>query len=1029
MNLASLEGVFELDFTTEPLASAGIFAITGQTGSGKSTILDALCLALFDDTPRLHNATESGVEVTDVKDKTIRQDDCRAILRRGTVEGYAEVDFLSLGGERFRAKWFVNRAHGRMDGSLHNTNITLTNLSTQDEVYGTKKELLARITALVGLTFDQFTRAVLLAQGDFSTFLKAKGKEKAELLEKLTGTEIYSRISSIIFDKTKLAEQEYKSLDQQIKAIELLTVDQVEELLVEQKTIDNTLHILDNQLKIINAKIKWMDEKVVLDKSIAEAEHSLSFAKQTIKTATPRYDYITMIDSVQTIRDTFIQLQATQHQLNENKTGLNEKQLKLQQETELLKQENQKCVELENQLKTIEEAYVQLEPEIRKAQDLDIKTDNAKILANESRKEYDDACQAKNKIEKIIQTLTSTLKTKQETKDKQTQWRLAYLQYQEIIPQSGMLVQSLDFIQAADKNIKDNQRLYEQETALLRSDNERMLKLNAEQERLNRLLPVGIAVLRAALREGEPCPVCGSVHHPSDNKVEESASEEKELDKAKQAVADEIARLCETIERRNGVITKLLTLVQTYRRQQDEKIQDIAACMAVFPAWQNEAVTGALQSKIKQIAQQWNQSEEVIQQAEKDISILLTQCDSEQEKYREATEHLAVKNKKREESELVSAGLQAERAQLLRGNSVEDLKKRYEIKKKDVTEQFKRSKARQEDANKKVAELKGSITQMEHANQQLTNQFTLLTQKKATWMSVQTIAFSDAQLSEMFSKSGQWIEAERKALTDLKTRENTACVTLDERKKNLALHLQSEIKPLDADETKVFLSGKKHETEQQLSEKRNREVSIKVALENNRKNEALRQKYEQTLKVKGSLYENWEKLNVLLGSKDGAKFKKIAQEYTLDFLLTYANRHLHELTQRYELQRIPNTLALQAIDLDMFNEVRTVHSLSGGESFLVSLALALGLSSLSSNRMNVESLFIDEGFGSLDADTLRVAMDALENLQTQGRKIGVISHVAEMTERIATQVSVKKSANGKSCVQVNELNNPINEMG
>ena len=100
----------------------------------------------------------------------------------------------------------------------------------------------------------------------------------------------------------------------------------------------------------------------------------------------------------------------------------------------------------------------------------------------------------------------------------------------------------------------------------------------------------------------------------------------------------------------------------------------------------------------------------------------------------------------------------------------------------------------------------------------------------------------------------------------------------------------------------------------------------------------------------------------------------------------------------------------------MCDEIRTVYSLSGGESFLISLALALGLSSLSSNNLKVESLFIDEGFGSLDADSLRTAMEALEQLQMQGRKIGVISHVQEMSERISVQVQVHKKINGKACL-------------
>ena len=162
----------------------------------------------------------------------------------------------------------------------------------------------------------------------------------------------------------------------------------------------------------------------------------------------------------------------------------------------------------------------------------------------------------------------------------------------------------------------------------------------------------------------------------------------------------------------------------------------------------------------------------------------------------------------------------------------------------------------------------------------------------------------------------------------------------------------------------------------------------------------------------------------MLGSASGAKFQQIAQGYTLDALLVFANKHLEELSSRYKLERIPSTLALQVVDGDMLNEVRTVHSLSGGESFLLSLALALGLSSLSSNRMKVESLFIDEGFGSLDKETLNVAMDVLEGLRSQGRKIGVISHVTEMTDRINAKIRVVKSAAGKSYVRVDS---PVGE--
>jgi exonuclease SbcC len=171
-----------------------------------------------------------------------------------------------------------------------------------------------------------------------------------------------------------------------------------------------------------------------------------------------------------------------------------------------------------------------------------------------------------------------------------------------------------------------------------------------------------------------------------------------------------------------------------------------------------------------------------------------------------------------------------------------------------------------------------------------------------------------------------------------------------------------------------------------------------------------------------AIEDRWAKLAELIGSADGKKFRNYAQQFTLDVLLGYANTHLAQLARRYRLERVVSmagpSLALMVRDQDMGGEVRSVNSLSGGESFLVSLALALGLASLSSNRVKVESLFIDEGFGSLDSDTLGVAMDALDALQSLGRKVGVISHVQEMTERIATKVLVRPAGGGSSAVTV-----------
>ena len=209
----------------------------------------------------------------------------------------------------------------------------------------------------------------------------------------------------------------------------------------------------------------------------------------------------------------------------------------------------------------------------------------------------------------------------------------------------------------------------------------------------------------------------------------------------------------------------------------------------------------------------------------------------------------------------------------------------------------------------------------------------------------------------------------------------------------------------------------KKQQEENLNTERSLSI-IEARLLQQAKNKAAVEQIAKELSEKQSVADRWAKLNKLIGSADGAKFKVIAQSYTLNLLLLHANKHLSYLSKRYKLQQVPGTLALQVVDCDMCDAIRTVYSISGGESFLISMALALGLSSLSSNNLNVESLFIDEGFGSLDAESLRTAMEALEQLQMQGRKIGVISHVQEMSERISVQVQVHKKVNGKSVLSV-----------
>ena len=195
------------------------------------------------------------------------------------------------------------------------------------------------------------------------------------------------------------------------------------------------------------------------------------------------------------------------------------------------------------------------------------------------------------------------------------------------------------------------------------------------------------------------------------------------------------------------------------------------------------------------------------------------------------------------------------------------------------------------------------------------------------------------------------------------------------------------------------------------------------ALENELKEDA-RRKQQHTAKLEEQkrqqqVYQRWQNLNMLLGSADGTKFRNFAQGLTLNHLTMLANRHLKCFSTRYLIAKKPgDNLELEITDAWQADIARPISTLSGGETFLVSLALALGLSDLASNKVQIQSLFIDEGFGTLDAETLDVAMDALENLREAGKSIGVISHVEAMKERITTQIQVVRTAGGYSRIEI-----------
>ncbi|MDR2534315.1 MAG: AAA family ATPase [Tannerellaceae bacterium] len=1013
-NIASLEGVFEIDFTREPLSSAGIFAITGSTGSGKSTLLDVLCLALFGNTPRMSVVTENKRIVTDVGNETISQDDCRTLLRRGTAEGYAEADFISLDGTRYRSTWLVRRARGKADGALQKTEMRLINLDAGNEIQGVKGELEKKVEELIGLTFAQFTRAVLLAQGDFATFLKARQPEKAELLEKLTGSEIYSQISVVIHEKKKEAAGAYLAMRQRIQAIDTLPSEQLAAYEEERNILSAELPAAQNTLDIIIAKLKWISDLEALIKNIKLSEEILNGINKKTADAAPRFDLIARIESVQHMRDGFNSARSLLQQTETDEAELAEAASRYDTLLARLKEASDTCAANDEILRGLNAEWETVQPALREARDLDIKIAGGKANLEDTQREIAKAISEKLLLEQSLLSLVEEMEAAQAEMEAAGARLLSLQPFAPLIPDISLIIELLNDLdstgakrrEAVCKLEKNEAGLKESESGLKRAQ----IELNNIGSLPGMALQPGIVALRAGLTSGEPCPLCGSRHHPVKDMSEEQIKEAERLN-------ERISRLASEVEKSKAAVASSLSQVENYSSRYAELYAKTGNLLQLLPEWENEPGRRSLASTLKSAAAGWDSSSRQEKENKEIVSRNNTLIESGRSRLQSLLASLDEKQAK-EASQLAALKiLAARRSELLDGRNASDIDSGFSQKRKEA--ELNAAKARQA-SDKLLSDaniLKGSIEQLQR---NITARRSALDNANAALdrlLEQSPKPISRSELQNLFSKDIYWIQKEKEALAGLEKQKTIALANLNLYRSQLDNHREQPLKPSETEPPRL-IEERRNEITLRIDFIINRVATIKAIL--NRDAEARNQIASLSAELERTSLRNasWEKLDDLLGSANGSKFKEIAQGYTLDTLLAHANRSLKDLSRRYVLQRIAGTLALQVIDLDMLGEVRTVHSLSGGESFLLSLALALGLSSLSTERMKIESLFIDEGFGSLDVDSLRLALHALERLQTQGRKIGVISHVAEMTESIAARINVQKLANGRSELRI-----------
>lgn len=1207
-NLNSLVGEWEIDFNDKAFQANSIFAITGPTGSGKTTILDAICLALYGMTPRLSRINQSTNE----------------IMSRQSGNCFAELLFETHQGT-FRAHWSQRRAKDKANGNLQVYKHEVSDALKGQVLESKASQVPELIKEISGMDFEQFTRSILLAQGDFAAFLQASPDERAPILEQITGTGIYTRISQKVHERTREEKKRLDELTMQEAVIQVLSEEEETGLVQQIKLQIEEKNAEDKRQVALDQGIKCLDGISALEEELAFLDSAWEDFQQRKGAFEPQRQRLELggkallLDGPYAVlsglreqqQNEIKRLEDLQEQIPEQsrirgnawreveELAVQVGKLKEQQRNELAK--IKKVRELDLQLRqgaaSIKQCQAEMEAFKQKVQQIQKEMEQAQKQLEQHQEDLEE-CQdylvKKQADQSLLSNFTGIDKTllgllnraaqldraKSEVKEAEKLRLVAKKSYQDQEDRYEELKKYLksreeewENLKQAIKSLKgeldypawllelqdrrERQTLLEKIQLLIKQRDDSLQKQalwtqaeNLRQEKQAQLaeeiphwrlqcnhyeqdgerLQTQIQLLsrirdleteRQYLQDGQPCPLCGSIHHPyAQGQIPHLDQSERELGQVRKALKQAQKELSTRELEHGRVLTEMNHITQALQEEKanylglDQQYRENIAKLKLRLPKADEASfiqnlleelkisIAELKGTIAQIEEKLRKEKELktswetikaavlarerlCQQSHSELALAMhredelgkkaegiqNELDALQQEVMQELAPYGIEQLQMQEVNLIREQLQQRQAAWIQHQKrKEQVEQGIGLLDQEIRQQAKQLKASLEEQAYLGRKLEASEEIQNHIEQnrldlygeedpdveerriqdQLTASENELNRAKEDFIAIDShlkqmqeqmeelrastgkrepvLAEEEKEFRQSMALSGfinedEYLQARLPEGEQKELAQQAGALSREETELETRCHDKK--KAWEAEKEKNLSEASREELEGELIQSKQKVeklnkgiIESQLNLENNLINQAKLAKLKEQLEKHRKEYHRWELLNQLIGSHDGKRYRNFAQGVTFDLMAAYANRQLCKMSDRYLLIRdSKQSLALNVIDNYQAGEIRSTKNLSGGESFLVSLALALGLSQMASQNVRVDSLFLDEGFGALDDEALDTALNTLAGLEQEGKMIGVISHVPALKERISTQIQVIPQSGGCSILQ------------